>query len=419
MKKTLCTPKPAGVIEVIPSKSHAHRLLICAALADVPTVIRCTKSNDDIDATSRCLVSLGAKIEYDGESFHVDPIKKAIYGAELDCGESGSTFRFLLPVVSALGVNAKFLLKGRLPERPLSPLYEELVRHGETLAPMGSNPFEISGRISGGVYSFAGDVSSQFTTGLLLALPMTGEKSEIRLSGKIESRPYIDMTIDALDCFGISVNEENGVFSISDGQFRSPGHCSAEGDWSNAAFMLACGALSKEGVTVSGLNPKSTQGDRAVVDILSRFGAECHADGDKVSVRHAPLHGIDIDAADIPDLVPVLSVVASAAPGETVIRNCARLRLKESDRLLTVSTFLSDLGADIKIVGDSLVIHGKEKLCGGTVSSYGDHRIAMSASVASILCENEVTIEKSEAVSKSYPAFFEDFAALCGLDSVK
>lgn len=419
MKTTLCTPKPAGVIEAIPSKSHAHRLLICAALADKPTVIRCTKSNDDIDATSRCLASLGAVINYDGKNFHIKPIEKAVNNAELDCGESGSTFRFLLPVVSALGVNAKFLLKGRLPNRPLSPLYDELVRHGETLSAQGSNPFEISGKISGGEYSFAGNVSSQFTTGLLLALPITNEKSKIILDGKIESRPYIDMTIDALACFGISVGEEGGTFSIDKCRFVSPDYCSAEGDWSNAAFMLACGAFSQKGVTVRGLNMKSTQGDLAVVDILSRFGAICTFGKDSVTVCHSPLHGIDIDAANIPDLVPVLSVVASVAEGETVIRNCARLRLKESDRLLTVSTFLSDLGADIKIVGDSLVIHGKEKLRGGTVSSYGDHRIAMSAAVASTVCENDVTIENSEAVSKSYPSFFEDFAALDGLDSVK
>lgn len=418
MKTTLFNSKPHGKIEAIPSKSHAHRLLICASLADKPTVIRCTKSNDDIDATVRCLCSLGADIKYDGEYFHVFPIKHPVSGASLDCGESGSTFRFMLPVVSALGVPAKFLLSGRLPERPLSPLYEEMLAHGAVMSQMGTNPFEISGTIGGGIYSFAGNISSQFTTGLLLALPMTGSNSEIRLSGKIESRPYIDMTLDAVSRFGITVNESDGVFKIKAGKFTSPGISAAEGDWSNAAFMLACGALSEAGTVVTGLDCNSTQGDRRIVDILAQFGAECSFDKDSVSVRGSKLHGIEIDAADIPDLVPVLSVVAAAADGTTVIKNCARLRLKESDRLLTVSTFLSDLGADIRIDGDSLIINGKDKLCGGEISSYGDHRIAMSAAVASVICENPVVIDRSEAVSKSYPTFFDDFAVLCGRDCI-
>ncbi len=418
MKTTIFNPKPGGCIEAIPSKSHAHRLLICAALADKPTEIRCTKSNDDIDATARCLSSLGADIRYDGECFNVVPIKDPQTDASLDCSESGSTFRFLLPVVSALGVPAKFLLSGRLPDRPLSPLYEEMIAHGAVMSPMGSNPFEISGGISGGVYSFAGDVSSQFTTGLLLALPMTGYDSEIRLSGKIESRPYIDMTLATVRRFGIKADECDGIFRIKADRFISPRSCAAEGDWSNAAFMLACGALSEKGTTVTGLDPESAQGDRKIVDILSQFGAECTADGDSITVRASKLRGIEIDAADIPDLVPVLSVVASSAEGTTVIKNCARLRLKESDRLLTVSTFLSDLGADIHIDGDSLIINGKDKLRGGEVSSFGDHRIAMSAAVASVLCENPIVIDRSEAVSKSYPTFSEDFAVLCGKDCI-
>ncbi len=417
MKITLNSPAPYGVLDAIPSKSHAHRLFICAAFADGPTKIICRTTNEDIRATIRCLNALGADIrETDSGVYMVQPISgNRPQEAELDCGESGSTLRFMLPVVLAASVDSRFICHGRLPDRPLSPLYEQLVEHGAELSAKGSNPFLTRGRISGGEYQLDGGVSSQFVTGLLLALPLTGENSRITLTGKIESRPYIDITLHALQDFGIAVRECGGVFEIPAQRYASPQEIAVEGDWSNAAFFLVGGAFSKEGVTVRGLNLQSPQGDRAIVRILSDFGANVSVSGNCVRVCGEQLHAPDnaIDASDVPDLIPIVSVLASAAEGTTTIENCGRLRLKESDRLATIRETLCSLGADVEISGDSLVIAGKPKLHGGTVSSYNDHRIAMSAAIASIISENPVTIEQAETVAKSYPAFFEDFEKIC------
>lgn len=409
---------PAGQLDAVPSKSAAHRLLICAALSESPSVIRCARINDDMEATVRCLNALGADIRYEAGVFRVTPIAKRPDHAVLDCGESGSTLRFLLPVVSALGISADFQMSGRLPSRPLSPLYEEMIAHGAVLDPQGSGPLSVSGKLRGGSYTMAGNVSSQFTTGLLLALSLLDEPSSITLTGKVESRPYIDLTLSVLRQYGGSPVEENGVFRITPVSFRAIPDVTVEGDWSGCAMILACGALSHGGITVRGLDTDSTQGDRAILPILAEFGAECRVSDDGITVRGGCLHGITVDAADIPDIVPPIAAVAAAAEGVTVIENCGRLRLKESDRLETVSSMLRSLGADVSIEGDSLRISGKNRLPGGITDSFGDHRIAMAAAVAAVVCENPVTIRNAEAVGKSYPTFFDDLRLLCGDNSI-
>lgn len=415
MNVTLNNLSPSGTITAIPSKSHAHRLLICAAFcsAGTETVIECGRSNDDIDATARCLNALGADIRYNNGYFYVKPIKSPVDNALLDVGESGSTLRFLVPVVSALGVTAHFQMKGRLPNRPLSPLREEMIAHGVTFSEIGSNPLTMCGKLRGGDFSFDGGISSQFTTGLLLAMPLIGEPAKVTLSGKIESRPYIDLTISTMRSFGIEADAGTNSFSAK-GHFTSPGMISAEGDWSNAAFMLALGALSKNGVTVQKLDMNSTQGDRTIIQILEKFGAKPIYNDKDITFKHTEMNGVsEIDASDIPDLVPILSVVSSSAIGTTVIKNCARLRLKESDRIASVCAMINSLGGNAKSVGDDIVICGNGKLKGGTVDSCNDHRIAMSASVAAVICENQVTIVDAEAVRKSYPSFYDDLGALC------
>lgn len=417
MNVTLKSPKFSGRIPVIPSKSHAHRLLICASLGDKPARICCPGTNNDIDATVRCLTALGAKITYDGQWFDVTPIDRSVEHsgndfAILDCGESGSTLRFMVPVVLALGRSAKFEMSGRLPTRPMSPLREALEEHGARFSEAGSNPLVVQGSISGGRFSFDGGVSSQFTTGLLLALPLLDEESAVELSGKVESRPYIDLTLASMGEFGVVVADEENSFRVQPSAYVSPDEIVVEGDWSNGAFMLCAGALSDAGVTVSGLNLKSTQGDRQVLSILCEFGADVTVSDDEITVKKNTLHGIAIDAADIPDLVPILSVVAAVAEGKTVISGCARLRLKESDRLRTVHAMLEATGADVEIVGDSLEITGKSELSGGAVDSHNDHRIAMSAAVLSTACKGEVTIAGAEATRKSYPTFFEDLGKI-------
>lgn len=422
MNYTFTAKNTKNKINAISSKSEAHRLLICAALSDGETCIVCNDTNQDIDATVSCLNALGASIiraeNGDGEKcFNVTPIGQIPTHAAFDCGESGSTLRFLLPVVAALGIECDIYMHGRLPERPLSPLYELLTKNGVTLSPQGSNPLHVSGRLKSGNYEIAGNISSQFISGLLFALPFADGDSTLTMTGKLESTPYITMTEQALECFEAHIRNDGNVFYIPRAnscvglnRFTTPHTVFVGGDWSNAAFFLCAGALSKGGVTVCGLDVTSPQGDREILNILKRMGAAISRSGNSITVSKADLFGIEIDASQIPDLVPVISVVASVAMGKTRIYNASRLRLKESDRLRSVCDMLSSLGADIKETEDGLIIHGiNKKLTGGTVSSHNDHRIAMSAAVASLVCTGPVTVEGIEAVNKSYPSFISDF----------
>jgi len=416
MQVTLHTPAPRGTLPSFPSKSEAHRYLICAALADAPTHIVCAASNDDIDATISCLCALGASIERTQDGFDVTPIKNIPDTATMDCGESGSTLRFLLPVICALGTKAQLHLHGRLPARPLSPLDTLLSEHGATISPQGSNPLEVSGKISGNDFSIAANVSSQFISGLLFALPLLDldTPATIRLLGKIESRPYLDMTLSALAAFGIAVKEQDGVLTIpAHARFTSPGTLAVGGDWSGAAPWLCMGAVGKHPLTVTGLDTASGQGDKAILSVLSDMGAQIEVRENAITVTPAPLHGIALNAANIPDLVPVIAATAALAEGTTRITGAARLRIKESDRLATTTAVLTALGADVRETDDGLVIVGKPALSGGFVDAYGDHRIAMTAALASLGCKEPVTIEGAQAVAKSYPTFWEQLDLLC------
>ncbi len=414
MDITLKPNTPHGTVAAISSKSAAHRVLICAAFANAETKVRCDKTNKDIEATVRCLNSLGAYIEYQSPYFYVTPISTPASGAVLHCGESGSTLRFLLPIIPALGVDASFLLEGRLPERPLSPLYEELLAHGANISPQGSNPLTLNGRLTGTEYRIRGDVSSQFISGLLFALTFSGHGGRLIIEGKTESAPYVDMTVDALSIFGAAPKKtENGYIIEPDARLISPGYVEVEGDWSNAAFPLCMGALGNSEVTVTGLDPSSHQGDKAIIEQLLRFGADVEAGNNAYTVRGGKrLKAVDIDASQIPDMVPVLATIASVCEGTTRIYGAARLRLKESDRLMAVSTMLNALGADVTETDDGLIINGVAHLSGGVTHSFNDHRIAMSAAVASVACTDAVTIKGADCVAKSYPDFWDDVRRL-------
>lgn len=404
-------PRPlGGKIAAIASKSQAHRLLICAALADQATSLACAELSKDIEATAACLAALCADISYQNAGYHVTPRKKAAV-CRCDCGESGSTLRFLLPVAAALGIETTFVLHGRLPERPLSPLWEELEAHGCKLSRPTADTVRCAGRLTGGAYRMAGNVSSQFISGLLFALPLTGEESNIMLTSSLESADYVRMTLAALRTFGVTVGENEHGWHIPSGQrYRSCGSAKVEGDWSNAAFWLTAGAISGE-MTVTGLTPDSPQGDRRIANLLARFGAEVAWRDNAVTVRPRRLRGIDIDARDIPDLVPPLALAAACAEGTTRIYGAERLRIKESDRLQSVAGALNALGAAVEILPDGLLIHGGT-LTGGTVDSQNDHRIAMLAAIASAVCTAPVTLRGAEAVQKSYPRFWADFEKL-------
>lgn len=412
MDKIFNKTRVKSQINAISSKSEAHRYLICAALCDKPVKMLCTDTNADIDATVSCLNSLGANITREGEFFIIEPIKTISSGAALDCNESGSTLRFLLPVAAALGADCSFIMRGRLAMRPLSPLYELLSDNGITLGAQGVSPLCIKGKLKSGNYSIAANISSQFISGMLFALSICEGESKLTLDGKLESAPYVEMTIDALKAFGADIDFDihSQTYTVKGkDKLTSPSDLTVGGDWSNAAFFLAAGAIGENEVTLRGLDTNSSQGDREILDLLKKMGARTEISADGIKVYPSKLCGIDIDASQIPDLVPILATVASVTEGKTTIYNASRLRLKESDRIESVCNMLSSLGANITPTDDGMVIIGKPCLIGGIVDSCNDHRIAMSAAIASLVCEGEVKISRFEAINKSYPSFAENF----------
>ncbi|MBQ9930137.1 MAG: 3-phosphoshikimate 1-carboxyvinyltransferase [Oscillospiraceae bacterium] len=382
MDITIQPGKLQGEITAIPSKSQAHRLLICAAFADEKTELICYQTNRDIEATADCLRALGAVIEYPFSGYRVHPIVEFPKTAVLNCCESGSTLRFMLPIVGALGVDTVFQMAGRLPQRPLSPLWEEMERMGCSLTRPTADTIRCTGQLKPGKYTIDGSVSSQFITGLLFAQALLGGKTELEITGKIESRPYIELTRQALALFQAPA-------------FRSPGTVTVEGDWSNGAFFLAANALGSD-IQVSGLSGDSVQGDRAVTGLLEKLNAGT----------------VTISAADIPDLVPILAVVAAAKHGAT-FTDIRRLRLKESDRVASVIAMLTALGGAAEADEDTLTVHGTG-LTGGTVDSRNDHRIAMASAIAATVCTAPVTVLGAEAVNKSYPQFWDEYRRLGG-----
>lgn len=391
MDITIYPRKLHGTIAAIPSKSQAHRLLICAAFSDRPTTIVCPETNQDIEATANCLRALGAEIDRKDGTYFVVPIKQIPTCAELDCSESGSTLRFMLPIVGALGINGKFFLSGRLPDRPLSPLWEEMERMGCKLSRPAKNTLQCNGQLVSGHYKISGTVSSQYITGLLFALSLLPGHSTLEIEGKLESKPYVNMTQQALDLFAVNTDMLHLGASYP---FHSPGQICVEGDWSNAAFFCVAQYLGSE-LSITGLSDHSAQGDRAIATLLA-------------ALNERPV----IDAADIPDLVPILAVAAGAATG-AVFKNIRRLRLKESDRVLTVINMLKQLGVSAYATDDVLFVeHGPYH--GGTIDAASDHRIAMAAAIASTVADGPITILGAQCVAKSYPAFWDEFRRLGG-----
>ena len=390
-------------LKAIPSKSDAHRAIICSALAGGKTRILCEETSVDIEATKDCMKAL------------MDP-STANTGADLYCRESGSTLRFLLPVVGALGKRGIFHPMGRLPKRPLSPLRDELIEHGMKISQQGSVPLIAEGKLKSGEYRMPGNISSQFVSGLLFALPLVDGDSKIIVGGVFQSAAYTDMTIKTLKEFGINIetekNNDSTVFIIpGNQQYMDIKEYRVEGDWSNSAFWLAAGIIGKYPIKVEGLDINSAQGDKAIVEVIRSFGGKVEINDDGVTAYpENNLSGITYDAGQTPDMIPVVALIGTQAKGTTKIVNAGRLRTKESDRLHSITVTLRSLGADVEEMEDSLIINNRKKipeLTGGTVESFDDHRIAMMASIASILTKDKVNIIGWEAVSKSYPSFYE------------
>ena len=419
------TYRPArvtGSVRIPPSKSAAHRALIGAALSEGPCTVSPIDTSADMYATLNGIRSMGKKVDFSNGIVCVEP-GETPQAACVDCGESGSTLRFLIPIFAALGISAEFVGHGRLPQRPIGIYTEMLPQHGVAVETEGGLPLKISGKLTSGNFSLPGNISSQFITGLLFALPLLEGDSTITLTTTLESKGYIDLTIEVLRGFGIRVGETEKGWFVPGGQTYHAAQYTVEGDWSQAAFFLSAAAIGGGPVTLSGLCMDSMQGDKACVELWKRYGLEIReenglltAENTNVNQEYRGLHGISIDAAQIPDMVPALAVTAAFAEGETVIYNAERLRIKECDRLSAMEEVLTAIGAEVRATQDSLIIRGKPHLAGGRADGKNDHRIPMSLAAAG--CDCTVTVTDAQSIRKSYPGFYRDFTTIGGIPDV-
>lgn len=383
----------SGTVQVPPSKSAAHRALICSFLAGGGNVSPLIDSKD-MQATLDVISALkGDK-----------PIA--------DCIESGSTLRFMIPVAAALGKTVKFVGRGKLPERPIGDYLRLLPEHGVKCDCTGTLPLTVSGKLTPGRFEIAGNVSSQYITGLLLALPILDGDSEIVLTTELQSKPYVDMTVKVMADFGVKVEERENSYFIPGNQVYQKRDYTVEADWSQAAFFMVAGALFGD-VTLTGLDVNSTQGDKKIADILKKFGADVTVNNDRVVVKKSQLHGIEINAMDIPDMVPSLAVAGIYASGKTVITGAQRLRYKESDRIESIVYNLKKLGADVEETADGMEILGGQ-LHAANMKGFNDHRIVMAMTVAATGVDGLSTIDDAQSINKSYPDFFNDFNSIGG-----
>lgn len=415
---TLTPTRLKGTVKIPPSKSVAHRAIIAAALSGGECVLSNTAINDDITATLGGMRELGCKYtvsEKRGE-IKISPKKQKKSSDELviDCCESGSTLRFLIPIALVSGRDVKFTGRGRLMQRPQKPYLDMFDKKG-IVYECTSEYIKLKGKLTSGLYEMPGDISSQFITGLLFALPMLDGDSEIVITTAVESKSYIDITLKVLKDFGIKIENHNYMrYVIKGGQKYKPMDYTVEGDFSQAAFFLVAGAIGCD-IVCTGLSDDSLQGDREIIDIIERAGGIIERTEEGIRAKHTGnMHGITVDVRNIPDLVPILAVLFSFCKGESRIINAGRLRMKESDRLAAISSELRHLGANVIEESDALRITGVQTLECKTVSAWGDHRIAMATAIAACRCEgSELTIVGAiPAVKKSYPDFFDVYKKL-------
>lgn len=411
-----------GKLKSIPSKSLLHRAIILSGIAKGRETIleQVNTISEDIEATLTCIEKLGAKTKVEGDSIRITSlgnIKKS--KVELHCKESGTTLRLLLPLVSTFSKEATVDCSESLRKRPIRELIETLEESGLYFKEKGF-PINISGNVTTDFFKISGDISSQYVSGLLLLSSLLDQRSSIYLTTKLESKAYVNITIKVLRDFGIIVNElEEGVFEIYGGRDKilPPKEYQIEGDWSNAAIFLVGGCLG-DSIKMSGLNLESSQGDKKIVEILKKAGAVLTCSDDCISSNRSHLNSFEVDFSETPDLFPILSVVAALSKGQSILKGGERLKLKESNRIESTFQMLKSLGADVKKREDGLIIQGKEILDGGIVNSFNDHRIVMSATMASIRCKEPVSIVNAGAVKKSYSNFFEDFKKVGGIFDV-
>ena len=409
----------AGEVSAPPSKAYTHRMLIAALLSNGTSKISNPLVSDDTKATLRAVKAFGAETELLKNCWTIKGVEllKAPKNP-INCGESGATLRFMIPVAALASGSTIFTLGSSLERRPIAPLLKSLKQLGiESHLQLreGSSLVRIhGGGIKGGKTSIRGDISSQFISGLLFACPKAREDTEIVVTTPLESRSYVQITIEVLAKHGIRVSASNDFtqLKIPSNQNYNPCKHEVPGDFSSAAFLVAAAAVTSSRVKVKNLDYQTIQGDRAILDILEKMGSKVRADDKFVEVEGRQLNAVDVDAKDIPDLVPVCAVLACYSKGISKIYNAKRLRYKESNRLSSLSAELKKMGAEIMIKEDSLIIRGPYTMHGATINSHNDHRIAMACAVAALEAIGETKIQNSECVNKSYPRFFDDLRSL-------
>lgn len=417
-----------GCVRLPSSKSAAHRAILCAALSGGECTVSNVDWNADVEATLRAVKALGTGHRYFAPEKSLSLFREGDVQQEtvIDCGESGSTLRFVIPIFAALGSAGTFTGGGRLPQRPIGIYQDMLPLHGVQVETAGGLPFSICGRLQAGVYSLPGDISSQFITGLLYALPLLKGDSEIVLTTELESEGYVALTLHMLNAYGIQINKTEQGWHVPGNQTYAVKDMTAEGDWSHAAFFLSQAALADgTPLQLQGLNPDSLQGDKDCIRLYSEFGLEISQVGHTVTAVNKnwqqPFHGlraISVDAAQIPDLVPAIAICAAFAKGTTVIYNAQRLHLKECDRLLVMVNAINALGGKAEMTEDGMRITGTKELQGGTAQGENDHRILMALSAAALHSTGAVRVTDAHSIHKSYPEFYNDYKKLGGIANV-
>lgn len=415
MKRTIMPKSLTGKVKVPPSKSLSHRAIIAGSLSQGISRIDNIIYSQDIIATLNIMEQFGANIKRGKDYVVIDGIKEfKVPNSALECNESGSTLRFMIPIGLMVGGKCEFSGKGKLVNRPIDSYIEILEKQGISYEYKGELPLVTNGNLKSGEFKLPGNVSSQFITGLLFVLPLLEGNSKIIIEGDLESKAYVDLTLDVLKTFGIEVlNINHTEYIIRGSQKYISRDYYVEGDYSQVAFWVVAGTIGKE-IIIEGVSEFSLQGDRKVVDIVREMGGNLEFEGDNLKVSPSKTRGIEIDGSQCPDIIPVLSVLGAFSEGKTIVTNGARLRIKESDRIKSTVDIINKLGGTAAESEDGLVVEGVESLKGGAVDSWNDHRIAMSAAIAAIRCQDIVKITGSSSVNKSYPAFFEDYIQLGG-----
>ena len=409
-----CTGEQSGIITLLCSKSYAHRYIIAAALSSYGGIIRNITHSKDIDATIDCLENLGADIVCYEDIVEVKSSVK-FNNAELNCNESASTLRFLIPVSIIKNNKVKFTGSETLMHRPLDVYTDMFEKNGILYNQNGC--FKVSGGLKSGTFEIDGSISSQFITGLMFSLPLLDGDSEIVIKNKLESAPYIDITIEVLKDFGIEIENRNyKKFVIKGNQKYSGSDFSVQGDYSNGAFFIASGILNGK-IGLKGLRENSLQGDKAFIDYCKELGGKIYRKGDVLWAEKSDLHyNGEFDMSQCPDIVPILALVCCANKGKVILKNTSRLKIKECDRGIATETMLNILGGMVENHDNYIKISGTGYLDGGRVNSFNDHRMAMTAAVAAMISKNDIILEDPMSVEKSYPAFYDDFYKTGGVE---